>query len=80
MLKYVVKRLVLLIPVLIGVVTIVFILNQLMPGDPARMMAGDGAPEEAVEALREEMGLNRPLIVQYIDYIVGIFTRGDLGI
>ncbi|MBO8436328.1 MAG: ABC transporter permease [Spirochaetes bacterium] len=79
MLKYVVKRLVLLIPVLIGVVTIVFILNQLMPGDPARMMAGDGAPEEAVEALREEMGLNRPLIVQYIDYIVGIFTRGDLG-
>ncbi len=79
MLKYIIKRLVLLIPVLIGVVTIVFILNQLMPGDPARMMAGEGASEEAVEALREEMGLNRPLLVQYVDYIVGIFTRGDLG-
>ena len=69
----------LLIPVLIGVVTIVFILNQLMPGDPARMMAGEGATEEAVEQLREDLGLNRPLIVQYLDYIVGIFTRGDLG-
>lgn len=79
MLKYIVKRLVLLIPVLIGVVTIVFILNQLMPGDPARMMAGEGASDEAVEEIREEMGLNRPLIVQYVDYLVGIFTRGDLG-
>ncbi len=79
MIKYIVKRLVLLIPVLIGVVTIVFILNQLMPGDPARMMAGEGATEEAVEQLREDLGLNRPLIVQYLDYIVGIFTRGDLG-
>ena len=59
MLKYIVKRLVLLIPVLIGVVTIVFILNQLMPGDPARMLAGEGASEEAVEQLREEMGLNQ---------------------
>lgn len=79
MLKYIVKRLVLLIPVLIGVVTIVFILNQLMPGDPARMLAGEGASEEAVEQLREEMGLNRPLLVQYFDYLFGIFTQGDLG-
>ena len=79
MLKYIVKRLVLLIPVLIGVVTIVFVLNQLMPGDPARMMAGEGASEEAVEEIREEMGLNRPLIVQYVDYLIGVFTRGDLG-
>ena len=65
MIKYVLKRLVQLIPVLIGVVTVVFILNQLMPGDPARLLAGETATEEAVEAMREEMGLNKPLIVQY---------------
>lgn len=79
MVKYILKRLVMLIPVLVGVITIVFILNQLMPGDPARMMAGEGASEEAVERMRVEMGLDKPVIVQYFNYLVGIVTRGDLG-
>ena len=79
MIKYVLKRLVQLIPVLIGVVTVVFILNQLMPGDPARLLAGETATEEAVEAMREEMGLNKPLIVQYFDYLKNIVTKLDLG-
>ena len=77
--KYILKRLLQLIPVLIGVITIVFILNQLMPGDPARMLAGEGATEEAVERVRVEMGLDKPVIVQYINYLAGIVTRGDLG-
>ena len=72
--KYILKRLLQLIPVLIGVITIVFILNQLMPGDPARMLAGEGATEEAVERVRVEMGLDKPVIVQYINYLAGIVT------
>jgi len=77
--KYILKRLLQLIPVLVGVITIVFILNQLMPGDPARMLAGEGASEEAVERIRVEMGLDKPVIMQYINYLTGIITRGDLG-
>ena len=79
MVRYVIKRLVQLIPVLIGVVTVVFILNQLMPGDPARLLAGETATEEAVEELRAELGLDKPVLVQYFDYLKGIVTRMDLG-
>jgi peptide/nickel transport system permease protein len=79
MIKYVLKRLLQLIPVLIGVVTVVFILNQMMPGDPARLLAGETATEEAVQEVRKELGLDKPVIVQYFDYVGGIATRMDLG-
>ena len=78
MIKYVLKLLQ-LIPVLIGVVTVVFILNQMMPGDPARLLAGETATEEAVQEVRKELGLDKPVIVQYFDYVGGIATRMDLG-
>lgn len=79
MIKYILKRILLLIPIIIGVVFIVFVLNELSPGDPARVVAGTEATEEYVAALREEMGLNRPFLVRFADYLFGVFTRGDLG-
>ena len=60
MYKYVLKRLLMLIPVIIGVSFLVFFIMSLSPGDPARTILGETAPIEAVEALREELGLNRP--------------------
>lgn len=79
MAKYILRRIAMLIPIIIGVVFIVFVLNELSPGDPARVVAGNEATEEYVEELRESMGLNRPFFVRFFDYLLGVFTRGDLG-
>ena len=65
MLKYLIRRLVLTIPVLIGVATLVFALIHFIPGDPAQAMLGEGATPEEVHQLRERLGLDRPLLVQY---------------
>lgn len=75
---YVLKRIGALIPVLFVVSVVVFLLIHLMPGDPARVLLGPDAPENAVEALREELGLNQPLLVQYVSWL-GDVMRGDLG-
>ena len=66
MYKYILKRLIMMIPVIVGVVTIVFIMNRLTPGNPARQLLGEDASEEAVEAMEEELGLNDPILVQYV--------------
>lgn len=77
-LNYIIKRILQMIPVLLVITAVVFMLIHLIPGDPARNMLGDRATFAAVEALREKLGLNRPLLVQY-----GIFMRSlahfDLG-
>lgn len=78
MLNYIVRRLLLAIPVLWGVVTLVFLALRLIPGDPAQVMAGEAAPFEVVQAIRREFGLDRPLIVQY-GMFLGRLVRGDLG-
>jgi len=78
MLRYLIRRLVLTIPVLIGVATLVFALIHFIPGDPAAAMLGEGATPEEVNQLRERLGLNRPLLVQYVSYFQGLL-RGDLG-
>ncbi|MCG7973423.1 MAG: ABC transporter permease, partial [Candidatus Thiodiazotropha taylori] len=78
MLKFISKRLILLIPTLIGVVTLVFFMIALSPGDPARVMLGERANPEQLEKLREELGLNQPLGKQYLLYLGRIF-QGDLG-
>lgn len=78
MLRYIVQRLVLSIPVFLGVVTIVFLVVRVIPGDPAVAALGDYASKEAVEALRQRMGLNEPLPVQYVRFL-GSLVRGDLG-
>ena len=78
MLKYIGKRLLMMIPVIIGVVFIIFAIMELTPGDPVMMILGEGAPIEAQEALREEMGLNDPFFVRFARYIVDAL-HGDLG-
>jgi ABC-type dipeptide/oligopeptide/nickel transport system permease component len=78
MLRYLVRRLLLTVPVLLGVATLVFALIHLVPGDPAQSMLGDGASQQEVEQLREALGLNRPLLVQYKAFLSGL-VRGDLG-
>ena len=79
MIKYIVKRILFLIPILIGVSAIIFALKTLTPGDPARLMLGNNATEEQVNEKREELGLNDPVIVQYGRYLGGIVTRLDFG-
>jgi peptide/nickel transport system permease protein len=76
--KYIAQRLVFSIPVFLGVATIVFLVVRVIPGDPAVAALGDYASKEAVEALRQRMGLNEPLPVQYVQFLAGL-ARGDLG-
>lgn len=77
--KYIIKRLLWMIPVIIGVLTIAFILNEASPGDPAQMLAGSDATPEQIEAMRIQLGLNQPAIARYFNYLIGVFTRLDLG-
>lgn len=78
MLRYVLARLLSLIPVLIVVSILVFLMVHLIPGDPVRNLLGLQAPPEAVEATREKLGLNKPLHVQYVTFVTNIL-KGDFG-
>jgi ABC-type dipeptide/oligopeptide/nickel transport system permease component len=78
MLRHVVRRLLLAIPTLFVVVTIIFLVVRVIPGDPATAVLGDYATDESVATLREQMGLNEPIWRQYLDYMTGLLT-GDLG-
>lgn len=78
MFRHILRRLVLAIPTLFAVVTIIFLVVRVVPGDPARAVLGDYASEETIEAYREQMGLNEPLLIQYKDYMLGLL-QGDLG-
>jgi peptide/nickel transport system permease protein len=78
MLRYLVRRLLLTIPVLLGVATLVFALVHLVPGDPAQSMLGDGASVEDVAKLRHALGLDQPLLTQYGAFMTGL-VKGDLG-
>ena len=78
MVKYILKRLLLMIPVILGVTIIIFSIMAFSPGDPARMALGEMAPEESLIEWREEHGLNDPLPVQYVNYMKK-FLQGDLG-
>ena len=78
MLKYIIKRVIGVIPTLIIVVTFVFFFVRMIPGDPARLVAGPQATQEDVEVVREELGLNQPITTQYVKYVTGLL-HGDLG-
>ncbi len=78
MFTFIVRRLLQTIPVLIGVTILVFSLMHLIPGDPAQIMAGESAPGHQVEAIRDRLGLNEPLPVQYGKYVANLM-QGDLG-
>jgi len=77
-LRYLVRRLLLVIPVLLGVATLVFSLIHIIPGDPAQTILGDTGSQEEVEVLRQQLGLDRPIIEQYLTFLGG-FVQGDLG-
>lgn len=79
MLKYVIKRILMIIPVVVAVSFIVFFIMDFVPNDPAVTALGDGATEEQLEYYRETHGLNDPLPVRYLRYMSGIL-HGDLGI
>lgn len=79
MLGFLTQRLLLLIPVIWGVVTLVFFLIHWIPGDPIDIILGESAFPSDKEALREQLGLNLPLATQYRDYLLGLL-QGDLGI
>jgi ABC-type dipeptide/oligopeptide/nickel transport system permease component len=78
MLRHIIRRLLLAIPTLLAVFTVIFIIVRVAPGDPAIAVLGDNASQEAVEALRERMGLNEPLWQQYVTFLSDL-ARGDLG-
>ena len=78
MLSYLARRLLLTVPVLLGVATLVFALIHFIPGDPARAMLGDIASETDIAQLREQLGLDRPLAVQYVAFLGGL-ARANLG-
>ncbi|MDL2248425.1 ABC transporter permease [Tyzzerella sp. OttesenSCG-928-J15] len=76
--RYIAKRLLEMIPLMLIISFVVFMFIHMLPGDPARTLAGVEATPEEIEAIRENFGLNDPLIVQYFNYMKGLFN-GDLG-
>ena len=76
--RFIFRRLLQTIPLLAGIMLLVLLLLHVVPGDPARASGGISASEEKVDQIREELGLNRSLPVQYVSY-VGNALRGDLG-
>ncbi|MDR1741040.1 MAG: ABC transporter permease [Synergistaceae bacterium] len=79
MVKYIVRRVLFLIPVLVGVAFCVFTLLYLTPGDPAKMVLGDLATESAIRDFREKEGLDKPFLVQFGNYLYKAVTQGDIG-
>jgi ABC-type dipeptide/oligopeptide/nickel transport system permease component len=78
MAAFLLRRLALTIPVVWLVVTLVFGLIHLVPGDPVAQMLGEGAPQPEIERLRHDLGLDQPLLEQYKTYVLGL-VKGDLG-
>ncbi len=78
MTRYIIQRLILALPVLLGVSFLVFLMVQLVPGDPALVLAGDTASKETVDALRKEMGLDQPIPIQYWRFLERL-AQGSLG-
>ncbi len=78
MLLFIAKRLLFAVPTLLAVLTLVFFMVRVVPGDPALVVLGDQASPDALAAMREKLGLNKPLLVQYGEYLAGVAV-GDLG-
>ena len=76
--RYLLQRVLQLIPTVIGIYTFTFVLTHILPGDPASFLLGDRATEESLAALRHNMKLDEPIYVQYITFVEQAL-RGDLG-
>lgn len=79
MAQYILKRVLLMIPVIIGVTLLIFLLQAVTPGDPATLVLGIDAPEEMKEEWRDQYNLNDPILVQYVKYMGGVI-KGDFGV
>ena len=80
MLQYIIKRTLMILPILLGVVIIVFTIINAVPGDPGRRILGVSAEQSAVDQLNHELGVDRPFFVRLFDYIKNIVTRFDFGV
>jgi peptide/nickel transport system permease protein len=78
LLGYVVTRILLAVPMVFIMLTLVFVVLRVMPGDPVSAMLGGQAPQKVIDQKKEELGLNKPIFVQYVDYL-GQLARFDLG-
>lgn len=78
MIKFIAKRLLMLIPVMIGIIFLVFTIISMTPGDPGRLILGQLATEEEVQELNERLGYNRPFFIRYTTYLVDL-VKGDFG-
>ncbi|MBQ9535731.1 MAG: ABC transporter permease [Clostridia bacterium] len=77
--KYVLKRLLLIIPILLGVVFIVFAIMSLTPSDPGRLILGISASQESVDQLNDQLGYNRPFMTRFLDYVKEAFLKFEFG-
>ena len=80
MLVYIIKRFLFLILTLLGIITLVFFVSRVIPGDPAIVIAGPKATLEQIEIIRHEYGFDRPVVVQYAIYMKNLLLHGDLGL
>lgn len=76
--KYIIKRLLMLIPVVLGITFLIFLILSISPGDPAVLVLGSDATPEALAAKRTELGLDKPMVIQYTNYIINVL-HGDFG-
>src|SRR5258705_2994975 len=79
MIQYIIRRLLQMIPITLGIMTLIFSLIHMIPGDPAVQISGEGARPEDVTAIRKALDLDQPLWSQYVHY-VGRIAHGDLGV
>ncbi|MBS6954393.1 MAG: ABC transporter permease [Enterocloster asparagiformis] len=79
MIRYVIKRLLLLIPIMLGVSFLVFAILNIVPGDPARVILGEAATADEVAQLNHELGYDQPFVTRYVTFLVGVVTRFDFG-
>jgi peptide/nickel transport system permease protein len=78
MTQYIIRRFLQMIPITLGILTLIFSLIHLIPGDPAAQIAGEGASAKDIAAVRTSLGLDQPLWKQYVTYVTGL-AKGDLG-
>lgn len=84
MFQYVIRKIGYGLLVMLGVITLIFVLFNILPGDPARMMLGQNADQESIDMIHKELGLDKPLPIQYLDYLndlspIGVDENGDFG-
>ena len=79
MIRFIIRRLLLMIPTLLGITILIQLLIMITPGDPVEIIMGSNFTQEEKDALRESLGLNNPPVTRYFNYMKNIFTRGDFG-